>query len=425
MRFPLAFFALLFCLNGTAGQTAFGADERDTGVGREYSVRQLTFGPSHHLFGYIGHAGTVPWSGNGRYILALRSSFQDHMPERHEPADVLLLDTQANDTGVKVDETRGWNLQQGTMFFWNPAAPNTQFFFNDRDPDDGTLFTVLFDLSKGEHGERVREYRFPDSPVANSGMARHGRSFLALNYGRLARLRLVTGYAGLTDWSASENAPANDGIFRIDVASGERTLLVSYARMKEIVRDVHPEIDEYGLFINHTLWNRTDELIYFYTRANFRSRLPKVDIPMTISADGTDLRRHPYLGGHPEWDAGRVIIGSSDRSQVRYDTVSGRIIGTMGDEGTFVNPGGDIAFAPDGQWFANGHRADGEIHFTFLNTQTGRVIRAGGFPFGKWKSGATRIDPAPGWNRDSNAILFGAYDGSSDTRQLFLLQLHP
>ena len=45
-----------------------------------YKIRQISFGPSNHLFGYIGHARTIPWNRSGRYVLSLRSNFQDHMP---------------------------------------------------------------------------------------------------------------------------------------------------------------------------------------------------------------------------------------------------------------------------------------------------------------------------------------------------------
>ncbi len=83
------------------------------------------------------------------------------MPELGEPADIVLLDTQDNYRVSKIEQTRAWNLQQGTMLYWNPEAPDTQFFFNDRDPNDGTLFTVLFDISRGKNGERIREFRFP------------------------------------------------------------------------------------------------------------------------------------------------------------------------------------------------------------------------------------------------------------------------
>ena len=71
------------------------------------------------------------------------------MPGAGEPSDVCLLDTHNDYAVEKVDETQGWNPQQGTMFYWNPSAPETQFFFNDRDPDTGKVFTVLYDHSCG------------------------------------------------------------------------------------------------------------------------------------------------------------------------------------------------------------------------------------------------------------------------------------
>ena len=74
---------------------------------RGYTVQQITFAPDHHLFGYIGHAGTIPWNESGRYIVALRSTFQDHMPEADEPAEIVLLDTHDNYRAKRVAETRG------------------------------------------------------------------------------------------------------------------------------------------------------------------------------------------------------------------------------------------------------------------------------------------------------------------------------
>ena len=236
----------------------------------------------------------------------------------------------------------------------------------------------------------------------------------------------MTGYAGLDDWSQSQNAPDNDGVFKIDVRSGERTLLVSYKRLCEAVRDQFTDIDQYALFINHTLWNRPSDRIYFYLRANFRSPLPKVDVPFTIKSDGSELTQHPYLGGHPEWDRGSIMIGAEGDRQVRYDTEARRIIGTLGPRGTFPHPGGDIAWSPTGEWFVNGHKhkESKQTFFTLYNEHRQQVIRTRGFPIGDWLSGALRIDPAPGWNRAGNQILFGAYDENTQTRQLFVLTIH-
>jgi len=50
------------------------------------------------------------------------------------------VDTQ-NEYSIKVFEwTRAWNFQQGTMLYWNPENPESQFFFNDRDPKTHQLF---------------------------------------------------------------------------------------------------------------------------------------------------------------------------------------------------------------------------------------------------------------------------------------------
>ncbi|MHC4657321.1 MAG: 3-keto-disaccharide hydrolase [Planctomycetota bacterium] len=57
-------------------------------------VEQITNGPRHHFFGYIGQSLTIPWNQSGRYILSLRTDFHDHMPQPHEAADIVLIDTQ-------------------------------------------------------------------------------------------------------------------------------------------------------------------------------------------------------------------------------------------------------------------------------------------------------------------------------------------
>jgi len=70
------------------------------------------------------------------------------MPKPGEAADVVLIDTAHNNRVVRIERCRAWNFQQGTMFYWNPKKQETQFFFNDRDPDTGRIFAVLYDIEK-------------------------------------------------------------------------------------------------------------------------------------------------------------------------------------------------------------------------------------------------------------------------------------
>jgi hypothetical protein len=47
-----------------------------------------------------------------------------------------------------------------------------------------------------------------------------GGSFLGLNYGRLSRLRPVTGYPDAFDWTKGVKHPEDDCLFRVDVKTG-------------------------------------------------------------------------------------------------------------------------------------------------------------------------------------------------------------
>lgn len=386
----------------------------------------LTNGPSHHFFGYIGQSRTIPWNATGRYVLALETDFQDRLPGAGDAARVCLIDTREGNRIRVVDRTLAWNPQQGTMFYWNPEHPETQFFFNDRDPKTGKIFTVLFDFSHGPNGGRVREYRFDDTPVANGGVAQNGGYFLAINYARMARLRPVTGYKDAWDWTTKVAAPADDGIFRVDVTTGQRRLVVSFAQLKAKLAATVTRLGERHLFINHTLNNRNNDLVYFYCRADFETTPnDRVNVPFTMRPDGSELTAHTtFIGGHPEWEWGSRIIGSAENQQVIYDTATRTIVERLGGKEVFPNPGGDIALAPDGGWFVNSHREGEHNHYTFLDRRTGRTLRAPPVFMGQWKSGDLRLDPAPCWNRTGDAIVVPgiAPDG---TRQMFVVALPP
>ncbi len=389
-------------------------------------IEQLTSGPGHHFFGYIGQCQTIPWNGTGQYILGLEIDRIDRMPKPEEAATVFIIDTHDGNKIIPLDKTHAWNPQQGTMFYWNPLAPENQFFFNDRDIETGKVFTVLYDITLRA---RVKEYRYDDAPIGNGGVAADGSAWLGINYGRLARLRLVTGYPEALDWSKDEIAPKDDGIFIIDIESGERRLLVSYHQLDHKLRVKNPDLNHDGLFINHTLWNRGCDRVYFFARAGWNGqRGERINVPFTINADGSGLTMHEiHIGGHPEWGEGNIMIGSErheDRSkdrQILYDTDKMQIIGQLGNSDIFPKPEGDIALSPDAKWFVNGHAESSKNYYTIYSMADGRFKRSEGINKGAY-SGDIRIDPAPRWNRTNDAILVPgiAEDG---TRQMFVIHV--
>jgi hypothetical protein len=388
--------------------------------------RQITTGPRHHIFGYIGHVGNTPWNGDDSLMLALEFEHQDRMPRADEAAAIQLLRVADGYRAETIERSLAWNPQQGTMFYWNPAAPKTQFFFNDRDPATGKVFTVLYDVKLRK---RLREYRFEGTPVGNGGVRQNGGAFLAINYARMARLRPVTGYPGTWDWTVGKAHPADDGIHKVDIATGERRLLVSFAQLRDVLEPKYPRIAKIPLFINHTLWNRDGSRFFFFVRGGWDGSGPqteRINVPMTCGADGRNLTEQAvFIGGHPEWAKGNTMIGRVGRDLVLYDTTAQRVTGKIGTPEIFPNPEGDTALSRDGKWIVNGWGQGSANRYAVLHRQSGRWVHSDPIdqsgPSGQAYRGDVRNDPAPCWNRAGTQFCFPSLTADAGrTRQLMV-----
>jgi hypothetical protein len=380
-----------------------------------YEVRQLTSGPANHFYGYIGHVGNSPYSADGRYLIALRTTFQDRMPGPQDAAEIVLLDAQKNYAETKLDETRGWNPQQGAMMYWNPEQPSRQFYFNDRDPKSGKVFTALYDIVDRK---RVREYRFDTRPVANGGIKQGGGMFAAINYARMARLRPVTGYPGTWDWTGDVLHPQDDGLFVVNAKTGERKLIVTFKQMRDTLAARHPQIDQKPLFLNHTLWNREGDRIFFFVRGDFGAK-DRINVPMTVRPDGSELvEQRIFIGGHPEWDFKSRMLGRVQDKLIVYDTLKQEIVDTIGGPEMFRDPEGDTALSRDARLLVNGATTGATMHYTIVRRADKAFIKTEDFNRKGYEGGDLRIDPAPCWNRagDRFAVPALANDG---TRQMF------
>ena len=395
----------------------------------DLKLEQVTSGSKHHFFGYIGQCQTIPWNASNRYILGMEMDRIDRMPKPEEAATIILIDTHNDNKIIRLDKTHAWNPQQGTMFYWNPNAPETQFFFNDRDVKTGKVYTVVYDIEKKK---RVRTYKFEDTPIGNGGVAADGSAWLGLNYGRMARLRLVTGYPEALDWSKDEIAPKNDGIFVVDIKSGKKRLLVSFHQLNEKLLEIEPDLTHSGLFINHSLWNRDANKVYFYARAGWsgnKGKGKRVNQPFSINVDGTGLTLHEtFIGGHPEWAEGSLVIGThkdekgEKELQVLYNVDTKKIEGHLGNPEIFPKPGADVSLSPGGDMFVNGYSESGKNYYAVYRRSDGAFARSEGIDKGEY-SGDIRIDPGPRWNRTNDAILVPGI-AENGTRQIFMIRVN-
>jgi len=382
-------------------------------------VEQITSGPKHHLFGYIGQSLTIPWNESERYIVSLRTDFYKRMPVKGETAEIVIIDTHDNYKVSVLDKTLAWNLQQGTMFYWNPKRPETEFFFNDLDPDTGVVFTVLYDIKKRK---RIKEYRFGNESIANSGVAPDGKSYVGINYGKVSRLREIISYQGTSDFTLGGIVNGdNDGLFKVNIKTGKKELLASYKTIAQFLKVT--KSDTYPIYVHHTLWNRDSDRIFFVVRGDGKSKYPNV--ACVINVDGSNLR-NCINGGHPEWYKGKLLTMADDKKKryKLYDVDSQKIVGRIGDNGVFPQPGGDNAYSPDGKWYVGSHRIDLKQFYTFYRFEDNAHFVSEGIPIfrGTKSTSTVRIDGAPRWNRSSDTILVGgvAEDG---TRQMSIIKI--
>ena len=353
--------------------------------------------------------------------------------------DTSTRDERGNYVITPLDTSRAWNTQQGTMFYWNPEAPATQFFFNDRDEESGKIFTVLFDVDRME---RIREYRYDDTPIANAGVCPQGGFFYALNYGRMARLRPVTGYQGAFDWTVNDAHPSKDGLWKVDIETGEKELLVSFAAIASVMASENGIDDNTILagshvYINHALSNRQCSKVYFFGRGAYQDgpnplvSKPElaIDKPFVVNTDGTGLKRVEHIGGHPEWSMddstlfGRTENMPSMKNQiVTYNVETDSITGALGSY--FRKTSGDLTLSESGEMFANGWEEGDNLVYAVVRLDDGAngiapLIHRGNVH----TSGDLRIDAAPRWNRRGDKLLVPGWSSSNNKRSLNIISV--
>ena len=381
-----------------------------------YTVRTLTQGPKHHFFGYYG---ICPWNASGTRLLGLESSFQDHMPGPADAARIGLVDG-ADGAFDPIAETRAWNFQQGAMLHWHPLAPNREVIYNDI--EHGTLVSRVLDIETGAK-------RLLPRPV--SGVSRSGHWAVSLTYGRLGRLRNVVGYAAAADPYPDDPHPEKDGVFVMNLETGETRLAVSIAQVYELLKDRHPELADQHLWFNHTVINRDSTRMLFLART--RNRGGGLETGMfTAGLDGSDLREVIPYGrrvSHFDWGEGQQIaatyeFGERNRQHVLFHDgdQDHRVIGNGS-----LDFDGHCTFSPDGAWLATDRKWSRSIENELLvyHIRTDACTSLGRFAMGdrRFISGDLRCDLHPRWSRTGNTICFDAIEPETATRQLHVATL--
>ncbi len=242
----------------------------------------ITEGPGFHWFGYYDKLQTDP---TGRYVLAMQTGFEGRTPLPSDVLQIGYIDTKKKNRWTEVGESRSWGWQQGCMLQWLPGS-DSEIIWNDRLEDK--FVAIIYDIHSGKR-------RILPTPVY--ALSPDGKTAISTDFARLQTMRPGYGYVGLTDPFEAVTAPDASGVFKVDLHSGERKLLMSYAQAASIPH-LGETLENYWHWFNHLLVNPSGSRITFLHRWRDGGQDPAFTAGrgfttrmFTLNLDGTD----PYI----------------------------------------------------------------------------------------------------------------------------------
>ncbi|MBQ8894808.1 MAG: endonuclease/exonuclease/phosphatase family protein [Clostridia bacterium] len=195
-------------------------------------MKIITPPDGHYFFGYYD---LQPFDSTGRYHLCHKAPFEDHIPEKDDICEIGAIDLETN-TFIKYAETTSWNFQQGALLRWY------------RDDDH-----ILFNTAEGCCILNIKtgEKRLLPLPIAD--VSRDGKWGISVNFQRIFDFRPGYGYAGKKDPHFNENAPETDGVFLMDMETGDYRLIASYPQLRDTRYE--PPLSDCKLLVNHINFN--------------------------------------------------------------------------------------------------------------------------------------------------------------------------
>ncbi|SHF21101.1 WD40-like Beta Propeller Repeat [Mariniphaga anaerophila] len=371
---------------------------------------QITENGKEHLF--ASYYGINSWSANQRYVTILQTDVKHRLPDENDPATLGLVDLETNKF-IPLTQTRAWNFQQGCMAHWLSTSPDSLIIYNDF-RDDRFVSVIMNVHTKNE----IKTIPYPVSAVAPNG-----KEAVSINFSRLRKTRTDYGYGG-DGQDAKENIqfPKNDGLFLLNLETGEARLIVSIAQVKKLV----PEIPEEGIeYFNHTLFSRGGSKIFWLARA-----IPNRNTTsFTVNRDGSNLRRcfpDDWGGSHFDWlnDNELMITANYDATQYAH------VLFTIGEQDYkrlgkgLLDYDGHGTFSPDGKWMVTDtypSRGLREQKIYLMDMKTEAVLSLGRFVQPKEFYSYWRCDIHCRWSPNGDMIGFNSTHTGS--RQVYIIKL--
>ena len=377
-------------------------------------ARAVTAGPASHWFGYYDKC---PWDATGRYLVCLEADFEGTRPPRPDDSVTLgLIDTYADDAWTPLTTTRAWCWQQSCMLHWHPAAASHKIIYNAVSDSGDGFVAIVRDVFTGESRTLPR-------PIY--ALTADGSKAVSINFARNARTRPGYGYASAPDPTEGQLHPADDGVWIMDLTTGDPRLIITLDQVAHLRPDDAMADAEH--WFNHLQFNPSG------TRFLFLHRWSKPDGGwftrlLTANPDGSDLRVVADHGmvSHFDWRDDTHILAWAhhndlgDHFYLYADPGGG--IETVGDG--LLAADGHCTYSPDRRWFLTDTYPQGPERLRRLllyRHEERLLVEIGAFHEPPKFQGEWRCDLHGRWSRGGRRICFDStHDGQ---RQLYMIDV--
>lgn len=261
----------------------------------DWTVTQLTF-PGAEGWSHSHSYYDIPvLDGAGARIIAHRLQLTGRHPTPEDAVELGIVQADAPGSWQPLGESRAWSWQQGPLAQWVGGGPRV--VWNDR--EDGRIVARLHDTETGETRTLPGQIYAVDPA---------GRVGLSLDMTRLSVLRPGYGYPGGV--GAGPRCPKDAGIWRIDLETGAKDLIVSLERAVRFLNTRRPLRDRLGRMVRRVhYWFNHAKISPDGTRFTVKLRWRKLGqgwsdhmgVSLTCKMDGSDLRLMDSATSHVIW----------------------------------------------------------------------------------------------------------------------------
>jgi len=344
--------------------------------------------------------------------------FEHRSPTADDVIEIGMVDLQDNNRWIHLGQSSAWNWQQGCMLQWLPGSKST-VIWNDRQGD--RYVCRVLDVKTG----KARTI-----PHAIYSVSPDGQTAVTADFRRITDVRPGYGYNGLPDPHSDDLAPAESGIFRIDLRTGASELIISLRQIAATgtIPNQQPGIKHY---FNHLLFSPDGRRFIALHRWRYPNgrRLTRM---ITANPDGSDIRVVIPNGyaSHFIWRDPRHILSQSKsllgNSNWGNFLFADREAPPLEEIGRGVLDGnGHLTYLPGNEWILNDTYPKGADRLQtphLYHIKSGRRIDLGHFHLPKAYTEEWRVDTHPRLSRDSRYVCIDAVR-QGEGRQLCLIDI--